>query len=123
MEPQENNPEEREITDLDTARLALRGALQSVHNLQDLNARLKGEIQDYLHREKALNERMIRLQQELNESYQRLDHASAIDRDRMAAEREAVRQEVIVEQNQKWQTEIDALRQSVQNWKDRKSVV
>ena len=83
MDPLENNPgQEREVTDLDTARLALRGALQSVHNLQDLNSRLKGEIQDYLHREKAINERMIRLQQELNESYQRLDQQVAVDRDR-----------------------------------------
>src|SRR5688572_26574623 len=95
---------EPQITDLETARLALRGALQSARNLQDLNSRLKGEVQDYLHREKALNERMIRLQQELNDTYQRLDQTSAIDRDRQTAEREAVRQEVIAEQNQKWQT-------------------
>ncbi len=119
MDPLENNPgQEREVTDIETARLALRGALQSVHSLQDLNARLKGEIQDYLHREKALNERMIRLQQELNDSYSRLDQHTSIDRDREAAAREALRQEIILEQNAKWQTEIDALRQSVQNWNE-----
>lgn len=119
MDPLENNPEQTpDVTDLETARLALRGALQSVHNLQDLNARLKGEIQDYLHREKALNERMIRLQKEINESYAQLDQKNAVDRERDAAVREALRQEVIVEQNQKWQTEIDALRQSVQNWNE-----
>jgi len=108
--------QDKEITDLETARLALRGALQSSRNLQDLNGRLKGELQDYLHREKALNERLIRLQTDLNEAYARLDQEIAKVRDMDQHTREQLRQEIVAEQNHKWQGEIDALRQSVQNW-------
>jgi signal transduction histidine kinase len=112
----EKPDQEPEITDLDTARLALRGALQTVRNLQDVNARLKGDLQDYLHREKILNERMLQLQAELSDSYARLDKQAEVDREKEAAQREALRKEIIADQNQKWQAEVEALRQSVQNW-------
>ena len=117
MSAWDEQPEyQSEVADLETARLALRGAIQSVRSLQDLNGKLKGEVQDFLHREKALNERLIRLQTELNDSYARLDAETAHDREREAATRETLRQEIVAEQNHKWQSEIDALRQSVQNW-------
>src|ERR1700742_3613689 len=85
---------QNDVADLETARMALRGAIQSVRSLQDLNGKLKGEVQDFLHREKALNERMIRLQAELNDSYARLDQETAHDREREAALRETLRQEI-----------------------------
>lgn len=117
MSAWDDKPEpEHDVTDIETARLALRGALQSARSLQDLNAKLKGELQDFLHREKALNERLVRLQTELNDTYSRLDQETASERDRITVVRETLRQEIIAEQNHKWQTEIDALRQSVQNW-------
>ncbi len=36
----------REVNDLDAARLALRGALATIRDLQDLSSRLKSENQD-----------------------------------------------------------------------------
>ena len=105
MSAWDEQPEhQNEIADLETARLALRGAIQSVRSLQDLNGKLKDEIRDFLHREKALNERLIRLQAELNDSYARLDQETAHDREREAAVRETLRQEIVAEQNHKWQS-------------------
>src|ERR1700761_5832844 len=117
MSAWDEQPEhQNEIADLEITRLALRGAIQSVRSLQDLNGKLKGELQDFLHREKAVNERLIRLQTELNDTYARLDQETAHNREREASTRELLRQEITAEQNHKWQSEIDALRQSVQNW-------
>jgi len=117
LNDREEQPDrEKEVADLDTARMALRGALQSVRSLQDLNGKLKGELQDFLHREKALNERLIRLQTELNDSYTRLDKETSEERERINGIRETLRLEITNEQNHKWQSEIEALRQSVQNW-------
>ena len=59
----------QDVTDLDTARLALRGALESLRSLQEVDHRLKGEIQDYANRTKMLEQRLIALQTELNAAH------------------------------------------------------
>lgn len=57
----------REINNLDAARLAIRGALATIRDLQDANAGLKGQAQDELAKRKHLESRLAQLDERLSE--------------------------------------------------------
>lgn len=57
----------REINNLDAARLAIRGALATIRDLQDANSGLKGQAQDELAKRKHLESRMAQLDARLGE--------------------------------------------------------
>ena len=60
----------RELTNIDAARLAIRGALATIRDLQEQNARFKGELQDAGAQRKALDARIGDLTQSI-QSWQR----------------------------------------------------
>lgn len=51
----------REINDLDAARLAIRGALATIRDLQDINSQVKGEMQEEASRRKAAEAKTLEL--------------------------------------------------------------
>ena len=55
----------REINNLDAARLAIRGALATIRDLQDGNAGLKGQIQDEAAKRKNLESKLARVDEKL----------------------------------------------------------
>jgi hypothetical protein len=61
----ERQPSEENINDLQTARLALRGALDSMRSLQEINSRLKGQLQDSANQERMLHQRLEGVQSEI----------------------------------------------------------
>jgi signal transduction histidine kinase/chromosome segregation ATPase len=107
----------QELTDVETARLALRGAVESLRSLQEVNQRLKGEIQDYTNRNKMLDQRLIALQTDLNVTHAKLDKQDQVFEKKEAELRRHIRQEVAIEENERWQAEMASLRQSVEMWK------
>src|SRR5690349_9205746 len=106
-----------DLSDLDTARLALRGALESLRSLQGINERLRGDIQEYANRNKLLDQRMIELQTQLSATQTKLDHEEDNFKHREEALRRSIRQEVAIEENQRWQAEFASLRQTLEMWK------
>src|SRR4051794_14245011 len=109
--------ESQDVTDIDTARLALRGAVESLRSLQEVNQRLKGEIQDYANRNKMLDQRLIALQTDLNVTNAKLDRQDQIFEKKEQELRKHIRQEVTLEENQRWQAEMATLRQTLEMWK------
>jgi signal transduction histidine kinase len=87
--------DEREINDLDTARLALHGLLAQNRSIQELNERLKGEIQDALHREKLAAQKTQDVQ--VSEQKTRLEIEQIQNRYKVmeAETREKIRQELL----------------------------
>lgn len=59
MDFSEQPANEEEISDLQTAKIALHGALAMMRNLQDLTNRLKGELQDAHSREKMATQKAV----------------------------------------------------------------
>ncbi|HXT01469.1 MAG TPA: hypothetical protein VN915_12385, partial [Elusimicrobiota bacterium] len=55
----------REINNLDAARLAIRGALATIRDLQDANSALKGQAQDEAAKRKHLEARLGQLDQRI----------------------------------------------------------
>jgi len=53
----DENPLDPDVSDLQTAKIALHGALSMLRNVQDINQRLKGELQEALNREKMALQR------------------------------------------------------------------
>lgn len=90
----------REINNLDAARLAIRGALATIRDLQDANQGLKGQAQDEVAKRKHLESRMAQLDARVLEWQKQADgwEAERQERDRSmerwkAAAREEVRAE------------------------------
>jgi len=105
--------EDTEISDLQTAKVALHGALAMVRNLQDLNQRLKGDVQDATHREKLTLKReveaqaaVVRMQGELN---QLKVYYAAFESDL----KEKARHEAAREEQFKWERQMAKLQESI----------
>src|SRR3954469_24126899 len=80
----------REINSLDAARLAIRGALATIRDLQDQNGALKGQVQDDGAKRKALESRLAEMDARLAQWQ---------------------------EQAQKWEKEAAEREQLMQRWK------
>src|SRR5258708_2995851 len=106
-----------DVSDIDTARLALRGAVESLRSLQEVNQRLKGEIQEYANRNKLLDQRMIAIQTDLNVANAKLARQDEIFERKEQELRRHIRQEVTLEENGRWQAEMASLRQTIEMWK------
>jgi hypothetical protein len=74
----------REINDLDAARLAIRGALSTIRDLQDANVSLKGSFQDEQAKRKHLEAQVVELNERLAQWQERAD---AWDKDRAERDR------------------------------------
>src|ERR1700685_621494 len=55
----------REINNLDAARLAIRGALSTIRDLQDANAGLKGQAQDEAAKRKHLETQLAKMDEKI----------------------------------------------------------
>jgi chromosome segregation ATPase len=77
-------PEGQEVSDLQTARLALRGALEAVRSLQDSNATLKGDVQELRNKNKFLDQRILDLQTELASANAKLEQGRLLSQKREA---------------------------------------
>ena len=55
----------RSVNDMDAARLALRGALATIRDLQDANVRLKGNLQEAVSKEKLAATQNVELRRSL----------------------------------------------------------
>src|SRR3954469_1247973 len=100
-QPSRDDREPQDVTDIDTARLALRGAVESLRSLQEVNQRLKGEIQEYTNRNKMLDQRLITIQTDLNVANAKLDRQDDHYKQKEDAMRRSIRQEVSLEENQR----------------------
>ncbi len=91
----------REINNLDAARLAIRGALATIRDLQDANAGLKGQVQDETAKRRHLETRLGALDERLREWQTQADEwaKERADRDRqMEAWKSEARLEVRAEE-------------------------
>ena len=91
----------REINDIDAARLAIRGALATIRDLQDANALLKGQIQDETAKRRHLETRLGEVDERLLAWQKQSDEwaQERSDRDRrMEAWKSEARQEVRAEE-------------------------
>src|SRR5690242_5260425 len=105
---------DREITDLDTARLALRGAVASLRSLQDINISLKAELQDMMAREKAWKQRIIEMETHLGElqaKWNSTQHTQDEYRKEYALQ---IRSEVALEEQAKWQGQLEEIQATLQ---------
>ena len=67
MEPHEDEESLRALNDIDAARLALRGALATIRDLQDANVRLKGNLQESAAKERLSATQNADLRKQLDE--------------------------------------------------------
>ena len=92
-EPQDHQWDDRalrEINSLDAARLAIRGALATIRDLQDQNVVLKGQVQDDGAKRLALESRLVEMDSRLAQWQ---------------------------EQAEKWEKESSQREQSLERWK------
>ncbi|MHB2026488.1 MAG: coiled-coil domain-containing protein [Elusimicrobiota bacterium] len=87
----------REINSLDSARLAIRGALSTIQNLQEQNAKFKAEIQEQAASRKMLESRILELDAQARRWQEQSQLWEEQDKERLAREetwRNAVRLEI-----------------------------
>src|SRR5579862_4487137 len=97
---------EQEISDLDTARLALRGAVSTLRTLQDLVANLKSENQELNVREKAWKARVETMEQRLSEVHAKWQESQKLIQDYRQEISNQIRGEIAIEEQAKWQAQI-----------------
>src|SRR5579863_3689777 len=107
---------EQEISDVDTARLALRGAVSTLRTLQDLVANLKAENQELSVREKAWKARVETMEQRLSEIHAKWQESQTLLQDYKQEIAVQMRSEIAVEEQEKWKSEIDRVQNTLQEW-------
>ena len=108
--------DEQQINDLDTARLALHGLLARNRSMQELNERLKGELQEALHREKLAQQQAAEAQSAAERAQAAgLDRRAIRERDKELAQlrEEAVRRDRLIQELRE-QSDAAQLRASAQ---------
>ena len=76
----------KEINDLDAARLALRGALATIRDLQDLNLRVKGQVQDEQSKVKQVEAAVLELKSQNDRLKEEAAALEAERRERLTGE-------------------------------------
>src|SRR3989339_1919562 len=91
----------REINSLDAARLAIRGALATIRDLQDVNAQAKADVQDEAAKRKLVETKVAELAEQINGWHKQAGEWEKERAERAAGEarwRDAVRLEVRAEE-------------------------
>ncbi|MCX5794755.1 MAG: hypothetical protein NTY77_04600 [Elusimicrobia bacterium] len=91
----------REINSLEAARLAIRGALATIRDLQDVNAGAKAEVQDEAAKRKATEAKVAELSEQVDRWHKQAESWDKERQERTQSEarwREAVRLEVRAEE-------------------------
>ena len=107
---------EKEISDIDTARLALRGAVSTLRTLQDLVSNLKAENQELSVREKAWKTRVETMEQRLSEIHAKWQESQTLIQDYKHEIAAQLRSEISVEEQQKWKSQIEQVQGTLQEW-------
>ena len=115
-------PSEQEISDLDTARLALRGALSSLRTLQDLVAKLKSENQEITVREKAWKARAETMEPRLSEIHAKWQESQTLLQDYKQEIAVQLRDEIAVEEQQKWTSKIEQVQSTLREWQKAREI-
>ena len=105
--------EETEISDLQTAKVALHGALAMVRNLQDLTQRLKGDVQDAAHREKLAIKREVEAQAAVVHMQGELNQLKVYYAAFEADLKEKARHDATREEQFKWERQMTKLQESI----------
>src|SRR5688572_21349594 len=111
-------PDEAQITDLETARLALRGAVSSLRTLQDINSNLKAELQELQSRERGWKGRVAEMETRLAELNAKWQQAQRTQDQYRAQYAEQIRSEVALEEQIKWQGQLEQIQQTLEHWKN-----
>src|SRR5437879_3935535 len=107
---------DRELTDIDTAHLALRRAPSSLRSLQDVNTNLKVDLQDFSAREKVGRQRVAEAEThiaELQAKWQASQRTQDEYREEFASQ---IRSQVAVEEQEKWETRLQDIQSTLQEW-------
>src|SRR5262245_57396266 len=117
MMPWENpSYSDSEINDLDTARLALRGAVASLRSLQDINTTLKAELQDMMTREKAWKQRLAEMETHLSELQAKWSASQNTFEEYRQEFSSQIRSAVALEEQQKWETQLKEIQATLSEW-------
>ena len=109
-------PNEQDISDVDTARLALRGAVSTLRTLQDLVANLKAENQEINVREKAWKARVETMEQRLSEIHAKWQESQNLIQDYKHEIATQLRSEIAIEEQEKWKAQIAQVQSTLQEW-------
>src|SRR5256885_3529427 len=107
---------EQEVSDLDTARLALRGAVSTLRTMQDLIANLKSENQELTVREKAWKARVETMEQRLSEIHGKWQESQKLIQDYRQEIATQVRNEIALEEQEKWRGPIEQIQRTPLGW-------
>src|ERR1700733_3718467 len=107
---------DKEISDLDTARLALRGAVSTLRTMQDLVANLKADNQELNVREKAWKARVETMEQRLSEIHAKWQESQTLIQDYKHEIAAQLRSEISVEEQEKWKAQIEQVQGTLQEW-------
>ncbi len=113
---------EQDVSDLDTARLALRGAVASLRNLQDLMTTLKAENQELVVREKAWKARVETMEMRLTEIHARWQQSQTLMQDYKQEISSQLRQSIAVEEQEKWQAQMVQVQTLLQEWQKAREI-
>ncbi len=114
--------EDSNISDVDTARLALRGAVATLHTLQDLVASVKAENQELVVREKAWRARVETMEEKLAAIHARWQESQALLQDYKQEIGQQVRSEIALEEQEKWRTQIEQVEGTLKEWQRAREV-
>src|SRR5258708_1571489 len=107
---------EQEISDIDTARLALRGAVSTLRTMQDLVANLKTENQELTVREKAWKARVETMEQRLAEIHSKWQESQKLIQDYKQEIASQLRNEIAVEEHEKSRGQIEQVQRTHLEW-------
>src|SRR5690242_1201332 len=118
----EQIPHEQEISDVDQARLALRGAVSTLRTLQDLVANLKAENQELGVREKAWKARVETMEQRLSEIHAKWQESQVLLQDYKQEIASQLRNEIAVEEQEKWRSQIEQVQSTLLEWQKAREI-
>ncbi len=107
---------EQEVSDIDTARLALRGAVSTLRTMQDLVANLKAENQELTVREKAWKARVETMEQRLAEIHAKWQQSQQLIQDYRQEIVTQMRNEIAIEEQEKWRGQIEQVQRTLLEW-------
>jgi hypothetical protein len=106
------------INDLESAQLALRGAVASVRSLQDVNLRQKEQLEELSRREKIWKQRIVDLEAQSAELQAQWKSAQRTQEEYTQQYANQIRSEVALEEQEKWQRQLTALNKTLETWRD-----
>src|SRR5882724_4397040 len=121
-EPQPPPFNEQDVSDLDTARLALRGAVSTLRTMQDLVSNLKAENQELTVREKAWKARVETMEQRLSEIHSKWQESQKLIQDYRQEIAVQLRNEIAIEEQEKWRGQIEQVQRTLLEWQKTREI-